>query len=114
MTRRSSVRALAGAALAILLLAVLAVFWLRGSEGIWGENATSGAYRAASGPVPATPQRPGDPAAGYRALVNASYVSCGLPYRVYERLAPRARTRKTFSWGARDEMLSCRTTSLRT
>jgi mono/diheme cytochrome c family protein len=45
-------------------------------------------FQAPTGPVPATPQRAGDPAAGYRALVNAPYVSCGVPYRVYERLNP--------------------------
>jgi len=43
-----------------------------------------------TGPVPATPQRAGDPAAGYQALVNAPYVSCGIPYRAYERLNPPA------------------------
>src|SRR5262245_2565487 len=35
--------------------------------------------------VPASPQRPGDPEAGYRALVNNGYVSCGLPYSLYAR-----------------------------
>jgi len=29
------------------------------------------------------PQRPGDPAAGYDALVNAGYIGCGVPYSAY-------------------------------
>src|SRR5262245_45095782 len=35
------------------------------------------------GEVPSTPQRPGDPEAGYRALVNFGYVGCGMPYSLY-------------------------------
>jgi mono/diheme cytochrome c family protein len=45
-------------------------------------------FRSDTGPVPATEQRPGDPDAGYDALVNAPYVSCGLPYSAYARLNP--------------------------
>jgi hypothetical protein len=33
--------------------------------------------------LPAEPQRPGDPQAGYDTLVNAGYVSCGVPWSVY-------------------------------
>ena len=44
-------------------------------------------FRSALGPVAAQPQRPGDPAAGYRALVDEPYVNCGIPYRAYRRLA---------------------------
>jgi mono/diheme cytochrome c family protein len=47
-------------------------------------------FRSGIGPVPATPQRAGDAAAGYRALVNAPYVDCGMPYRAYRRVAPEA------------------------
>jgi hypothetical protein len=36
-------------------------------------------YRSDTGIVPVTEQRPGDPEAGYTALVNAPYVSCGIP-----------------------------------
>jgi hypothetical protein len=32
------------------------------------------------GEVPEEPQRDGDPVAGYHALVNRGYVSCGIPY----------------------------------
>ena len=88
MMSRSSVRALAGTALALLVLAAVALSQSGDSEDTGNENVASDAYRAATGPVPATPQRPGDPAAGYRALVNAPYVSCGLPHRVYQRLSP--------------------------
>ncbi|MDQ2693882.1 MAG: c-type cytochrome [Pseudomonadota bacterium] len=41
------------------------------------------------GPVPAEAQRPGDPQAGYRALVNKPYVPCGIPYPAYEKFAAR-------------------------
>jgi hypothetical protein len=34
----------------------------------------------------ATEQRPGDPEAGYTALVNAPYVSCGIPYDAFRRV----------------------------
>ncbi|MDP6927310.1 MAG: hypothetical protein QGG84_09510, partial [Rhodospirillales bacterium] len=30
-----------------------------------------------------SPQRPGDPNAGYNALVNAGYIGCGVPYSAY-------------------------------
>jgi mono/diheme cytochrome c family protein len=33
--------------------------------------------------IPASPQRPGDAKAGYDALVNAGYVSCGAPLSIY-------------------------------
>lgn len=36
------------------------------------------------GPIPAYTQRPGDPAAGYEALVNRGYVGCGLPKAAYD------------------------------
>ncbi len=43
--------------------------------------------RAPEGPVPAEPQRPGDPAGGYDALVNKAYVTCGIPYSAYKKTA---------------------------
>lgn len=33
--------------------------------------------------IAAEPQRPGDPEAGYDALVNAGYIGCGVPYSAY-------------------------------
>ena len=45
-------------------------------------------FRSEPGPVPATEQRPGDPRAGYEALVGAPYVGCGMPYSAYARLNP--------------------------
>ncbi len=45
-------------------------------------------FRSPAGPVPASAQRPGDPEAGRRALLNAPYVSCGIPYGAYSRLSP--------------------------
>jgi mono/diheme cytochrome c family protein len=45
-------------------------------------------FRSEVGAVPASPQREGDPTAGYRALVNEPYVSCGMPYEAYRRVVP--------------------------
>ena len=42
---------------------------------------------ASIGPVIAEQQRPGDPEAGYRALVNNAYISCGIPYIAYSQTA---------------------------
>jgi mono/diheme cytochrome c family protein len=36
--------------------------------------------------IPAELQRAGDPVAGYRALVNNGYVSCGIPYSLYSQV----------------------------
>ena len=36
--------------------------------------------------IGAEPQRPGDPAKGYRALVNEAYVPCGIPYSAYSQV----------------------------
>ena len=40
-------------------------------------------YLATPGVIPATAQRSGDAAAGYQALVNQGYVSCGVPWRAF-------------------------------
>lgn len=42
------------------------------------------------GPIPAEPQRAGDPDAGYKALVNNAYVTCGVPYEAYTKNAGSA------------------------
>ncbi|MDG4648132.1 c-type cytochrome [Roseibacterium sp. SDUM158017] len=63
---------------AILALALLGA--CRDEEGA--------AHRSDIGPVPVAEQRPGDPEAGYDALVNAPYVSCGIPYDAFRRLVP--------------------------
>ncbi|HBG96751.1 MAG TPA: hypothetical protein DDY14_15825 [Chromatiaceae bacterium] len=39
--------------------------------------------KAEPGPIPASAQDPGDPQAGYDALVNRTAVTCGLPYLAY-------------------------------
>lgn len=46
------------------------------------------ALRSPLGPVPAEPQRPGSAEAGYDALVNKPYVTCGIPYATYKNTAP--------------------------
>ena len=38
------------------------------------------------GPVPEYAQLPGDPAAGYDTVLNAGYVSCGIPLTAWDRL----------------------------
>lgn len=43
--------------------------------------------RSSIGPVPAEPQRQGDPEKGYAALVNEPYISCGIPYQAYKKVA---------------------------
>ncbi|MBT8418746.1 MAG: hypothetical protein KJO42_15020 [Silicimonas sp.] len=48
------------------------------------------AHRSKVGPVEPVAQTPGDPARGYDALVNAPYVSCGIPFDAYTRVAPDA------------------------
>ncbi|MGB5833849.1 MAG: hypothetical protein WBG92_17935 [Thiohalocapsa sp.] len=63
----------------ILLLLILGIFSLNGCDGDGPVEFT----RAEPGVIPATPQRPGDPAVGYDALVNRAAVTCGLPYRAY-------------------------------
>lgn len=45
-------------------------------------------YRSEIGVVAASPQRAGDPAEGFRALLNEPYVSCGMPYDAYRRITP--------------------------
>ena len=66
-----------------LLLAVAALALAAGCR---EEDATE--YRSPTGPVPTAEQRPGDPQAGYHALVNAPYVSCGIPLDAFRRLFP--------------------------
>ncbi len=39
------------------------------------------------GPVSAETQRPGSPDVGYDALVNKAYVTCGIPYSAYKKIA---------------------------
>lgn len=43
---------------------------------------------AAGYPIPASPQAPGDPEAGYRALLEEGYVTCGIPYPMFVLAAP--------------------------
>jgi mono/diheme cytochrome c family protein len=38
---------------------------------------------AEPGPIPVIEQQPGDPAAGYRTVVNRGYMTCGIPYDAF-------------------------------
>ena len=79
---RSIARPAARAAPAALLAGCLAL-----PSALHG--AGSSTFQSPAGQVAAEPQRPGDAAAGYRALVNEPYVSCGIPYGAYRRVSPR-------------------------
>ena len=68
----------------VLLSLVLGLLLLTGCR----DEEAEARFRSPLGPVAATPQRPGDPAKGRDALLNAPYVSCGMPMAAYERLAP--------------------------
>lgn len=50
-----------------------------GSAGSTGEPALPGPWDE-GWPIPEHPQVPGDPGAGYQALLTRGYVSCGVPY----------------------------------
>lgn len=43
---------------------------------------------AAGYPITGSPQAPGDPEEGYRALLEEGYVSCGIPYSLFPLAAP--------------------------
>lgn len=47
-------------------------------------------YRSETGPVPTSVQEPGDPHLGRDALLNAPYVSCGIPRSAFDRIMPDA------------------------
>jgi mono/diheme cytochrome c family protein len=76
--QRPAARRIAGALLLILGAAATAGC----------DDDDAGRFRSEAGVVPETSQREGDPAAGYDALVNEDYVSCGLPYDAWRRLNP--------------------------
>lgn len=64
------------------------------SPDVGDKKLTPATFRSPLGAVPAEPQRTGSPEAGYDALVNKAYVTCGIPYAAYKRTAPRvARSR---------------------
>jgi mono/diheme cytochrome c family protein len=72
------------------LLAPLAVAAFLGCTS--GDPAATTSSSSGSGggslevPIPADPQRAGDPTKGYDALVNNGYVSCGVPYTAFKQV----------------------------
>ncbi|WP_214652548.1 c-type cytochrome [Ruegeria lacuscaerulensis] len=70
-----------------LIAAMSAFVWISGYYDR-ALSQSSDHFRSKTGPVPATPQRPGDEDAGYYALVNEPYVNCGMPYSAYRRFNP--------------------------
>lgn len=48
-----------------------------------GDDAGTGDIPPGMIPIPADPQRDGNPDAGYHALVNNGYVTCGIPWTAY-------------------------------
>jgi len=74
---------------AVLLGAFVAgAFWLFAPFGDRETTFDPSQFRSPTGPVPPSEQRPGDVDAGRHALLNAPYVSCGIPYNAYRRLNP--------------------------
>ncbi|MEO7331541.1 MAG: c-type cytochrome [Minicystis sp.] len=52
-----------------------------------GTSSSTGGVEPLPGtPIAADPQRPGDAEAGYSALVNNGYVSCGVPWSAYSKV----------------------------
>jgi mono/diheme cytochrome c family protein len=49
-------------------------------------GSTTGEVNDGTTPIPAEPQREGDPEAGYHALLNNNYVSCGIPWTAYSQV----------------------------
>lgn len=57
-----------------------------GSGGSSGAVGSTGAVDDGLHAIPAEPQRDGDPALGYHALVNNNYVGCGIPWTAYSQV----------------------------
>lgn len=74
--------------LTILVMGAWLNGWLTACDIEPSAAAAESRFRSPSGLVPEEPQRTGDAAAGYHALINAPYVSCGVPYLAYRRVAP--------------------------
>ena len=72
-----------------LALAALTVFGLLLSSGCERDDHVLPAI-AEPGPVPAAPQRDGDPGRGYREIVDGDYTTCGMPYQAWRRTAGSA------------------------
>lgn len=68
--------------------AVASLLLLADCGGDLPRAARAASYNVQPGYIEPTPQRTGDPQAGYRALVNEPYVSCGLPLQAWRRVVP--------------------------
>lgn len=53
-----------------------------------GDAPTPVVEKAPVGPIPAYEQRSGDPAAGYEAILDGDYATCGPPYDAWRRVNP--------------------------
>ncbi len=69
------------------ILFVFLLSLLFGLAACGSEEEAVQAAKSSVGLVPASEQRPGDAAAGYEALVNNAYVTCGIPYAAYVEFA---------------------------
>ena len=81
MTRR---RLIGGSVVGLIAVALVAV----GLGRLMPTDKDVSDHRSPTGEVPSSVQRTGDPEAGYHALVNEPYVSCGIPYDAWRRLSP--------------------------
>lgn len=84
-----------------VLLLVISTFVACGDDGAavtpapdaFVPEVDAGPVSSPLGHIPEEPQPPGDPEAGYRALLNTGFLTCGIPRRVYDTVfgpAPRA------------------------
>ncbi len=74
-------------AAAIALAAGMVILFGACSPDPKDKNLLPTAFRTPLGAVLAEPQRAGSPEAGYDALVNKAYVTCGIPYAAYKKTA---------------------------
>src|SRR5688572_29126789 len=51
-----------------------------------GQDGDDDVTESPPGPIPEYPQRDGDPAAGWRALIEEGYVGCGIPRSAYDQV----------------------------
>ena len=66
----------------VLLAAALAL------SACYEDEIDGASFRSELGVIAPSDQTPGNPEEGFRVLVNAPYVSCGVPYDAYRQIAP--------------------------
>ena len=72
----------------VLAVGLAAILWFSGFLNPKVPAFDVADFRSPTGQVEKSEQRPGDAETGRMALLNAPYVSCGIPYSAYSRLNP--------------------------